>query len=418
MKLNRTALAVAAALAFPATASATNGYFAHGIGVRSQAVAGVAVALPQDGLAAAVNPAGTALVGDRLDVGVNWFKPARGAEISGNAFGADGKYSGDGTSNYFIPEIGYVRQIAPAVAFGFAAYGNGGMSSDYSRNPFGAFGSTGDAGVDLAHLFLTPSLAWKPNERHALGAAVTLAYHRFEAKGLGAFDNAFVSQHPGSVTNRGHDSSVGWGVKLGWIGQITPTLSLGASWSSRVETGDFDRYKGLFAEGGGFDIPASYGIGAAWKVTPALTLATDWQRIEYGDVKSVGNSLQKLFAGNRLGSSDGAGFGWRDISVWKFGVVYEYDPKLTLRVGYSHAQQPIPDDQTFFNILAPGVVRDHWSIGASWKPNAGGEWSVSYTHAPKTTLHGNNSIPAAFGGGEADIHLQEDILGLAYTWKL
>lgn len=36
-------------------------------------MAGVGIALPQDAMAAATNPAGMAFVGDRLDVGVDWF---------------------------------------------------------------------------------------------------------------------------------------------------------------------------------------------------------------------------------------------------------------------------------------------------------------------------------------------------------
>jgi hypothetical protein len=37
---------------------------------------------------------------------------------------------------------------------------------------------------------------------------------------------------------------------------------------------------------------------------------------------------------------------------------------------------------------------------------------------PKETVRGRKSIPGAFGAGEADISLKEDILGAAYTWKL
>ena len=47
------ALVLLGALAWPGLASATNGYFSHGYGVRAQGVAGVSIALPQDGLAAA-----------------------------------------------------------------------------------------------------------------------------------------------------------------------------------------------------------------------------------------------------------------------------------------------------------------------------------------------------------------------------
>ncbi|WP_197409246.1 MULTISPECIES: hypothetical protein [Microbulbifer] len=49
----------AAALFTVYCAEATNGYFVEGVGPKAQAMAGVGVALPQDALAAANNPAGT-----------------------------------------------------------------------------------------------------------------------------------------------------------------------------------------------------------------------------------------------------------------------------------------------------------------------------------------------------------------------
>ena len=68
-----------------APAHATNGYFEHGYGIKSQGIGGGGVALPQDGLAAAANPAGSAFVGNRVDVGLSWFMPKRSADIVGNA---------------------------------------------------------------------------------------------------------------------------------------------------------------------------------------------------------------------------------------------------------------------------------------------------------------------------------------------
>ncbi|MDH5276591.1 MAG: long-chain fatty acid transporter, partial [Gammaproteobacteria bacterium] len=59
----------------PALAHATNGYFAHGYGIKAQGMAGVGYALPLDGFAAAYNPAGIAFVDDRFDIGVTWFIP-------------------------------------------------------------------------------------------------------------------------------------------------------------------------------------------------------------------------------------------------------------------------------------------------------------------------------------------------------
>jgi long-chain fatty acid transport protein len=55
----------------------------HGYGIKAQGIGGLGIALPQDGLAAATNPAGTVLVGDCVDVGVRWFSPKCHAELAG-----------------------------------------------------------------------------------------------------------------------------------------------------------------------------------------------------------------------------------------------------------------------------------------------------------------------------------------------
>lgn len=259
------------ALLAPGLALATNGYFSHGYGVKSQGMAGVGIALPQDGLAAATNPAGTAFVGDRFDIGASWFRPDRGAEIVGNGAGLNGSYAANDSRDFVIPELGYVRQLSPQVAAGVAIYGNGGMNTDYGNNPFKAFGASGSAGVNLEQLFVSPSLAYKFNENHAIGLAVNFAYQRFSAKGIAPF--AAASSSGGDFTDRGTDSSTGWGLRLGYTGKLTPALTVGATWAAKTRTGNFDKYKGLFAEQGGFDIPANYGVGVAWQATPALVLA-------------------------------------------------------------------------------------------------------------------------------------------------
>lgn len=397
-------------------AFATNGYFSHGYGVKSQGIAGIGIALPQDSLAAASNPAGTVLVGDRIDLGLTLFQPKRGADVVGNGFGLNGHYEGNGTQNFYIPEFGYTRHLNQDLAVGLAIYGNGGMNTDYGKNPFAAFGSTGSAGVDLTQLFITPSIAYKLNDQHAIGAGLNFAYQQFSAKGLQAF--APYSSDAEHLTNKGHDSSTGVGLRLGWTGQLTPNLTLGLTWSSKIKTSKFDQYKGLFAEGGGFDIPENYGIGIAYKATTALTLAADVQEIKYGGVTSIANPLANLLAGNQLGTANGGGFGWKDVTVVKIGASYDVSKNLTLRAGYSHSEQPIPNSQTLFNILAPGTVQHHLSLGATWKTQSGGELSAFYTRGFQKTVNGSGSIPANFGGGNANVRLEENVLGVAYGWKL
>lgn len=402
----RSAILVALAFA-PTLAFATNGYFQHGYGVKAQGLGGAGIAFAQDGLAAATNPAGTAFVSDRIDAGLTWFSPKRGAEITSPNPSA-GSYDGNGKEDFFIPEFGYIKHVSPATTVGVAVYGNGGMNTSYDKGVplFNGGGTGGKTGINLEQLFISPSIAWQPNAQNSIGAAANIAYQRFKAEGLQSF----------GLQNAGTDTSHGVGLRLGWTGQVSQDLTLGATWSSKIHTTKFEKYKGLFAEEGGFDIPENYGIGLAYKLSPALTIAADLEEIKYSGVKSVANPLAGFTT--PLGASNGPGFGWKDITVYKLGVSYDYSKDLTLRVGINHSDQPIPAGETLFNVLAPGVVQDHLSLGLTWKTADKQEFSVAYTHAFKKTVKGSGSIPAAFGGGEANIHLEENILGVAYSWKL
>jgi long-chain fatty acid transport protein len=398
-----------------ATAQATDGYFQHGYGVRSQATGGVAIALPQDALVIATNPAGIAWLDNRADLGATWFRPIRSAEIEGSVAPINQSYSGNDSQHFIIPEFGYVKKLNEHLQFGFVFYGNGGMNTDY-KNGIRLFGNS-RAGVDLTQAFLSPALVWKINPKQAVGIALNLAYQRFEAKGLQNFANAQFSSSPNHVTNNGHDNSYGAGLNIGWMGEVSDQIRLGAHYQSKTYMSRFNDYKGLFANQGDFDIPESFGIGIAVKATPKLTIAADIQRINYSDVDAVGFSVANFFTA-QLGADKGAGFGWQDTTIFKLGLLYDVNENLTLRAGYNHSDQPIPNNETLFNILAPGVVEDHVTLGATWKCDDKHELSVSYMHAFENKVNGRQSIPINFGGGDANLKMRQDSIGVAYTWLL
>jgi len=421
MRIRLTLISALLGTAFsPFSAFATNGYFSHGYGARAQGQAGVGIAWAQDSLAAATNPAGTAEAGDRVDLGLNWFVPRRSADITGNAFGADASYNGDGKKNFFIPEFGVTKKLSSVLSAGVAVYGNGGLNTEYRDNPYARFGATGTAGVNLEQLFVTPSIAWKPNADHSFGLGLNIAYQRFSAQGIGLFGG--FSASPSNVSDKGTDSSTGAGVRLGWTGTLAPGFTLGATWASKVR-GKFDEYRGLFADGGRFDVPENYGLGLAFRPTPNWTFGADAQTIRYSRVASVGNSISGLLQGTPLGSANGPGFGWRDVTVYKLAVSHQFGADLVLRGGFSHARQPVPAGETFFNILAPGVVQDHVTAGATWAAPGGGELTGFFAYGRGKTVRGSSSIPpgnppGGFGGGNADLRLKETIIGISYGWRL
>jgi long-chain fatty acid transport protein len=409
------ALAVAAAVVTPA-AFATNGYFQHGYGIKTQGMGGAGVAFPQDAMAAATNPAGMALVGNRWDLGMSLFRPIRDSSISAPNPTAT-NYNASYQKDYFVPEFGYNSMVNNNMSFGVSVYGNGGMNTSYDR-PIALFGST-NAGVDLSQLFIAPTLAWKLSPGNAVGVSLNLAYQKFKASGLQNFDNPAQTSNPGFVTDNGYNGSTGAGLRLGWTGQISSAVSVGATYQSKTKMSKFDKYKGLFAENGEFDIPSNYSVGVALTAMPGTVVALDVEKIKYSDSKAVSNKLGPVngfgVLANTLGTDGGAGFGWEDMTVYKLGLSHNVNSNLTIRAGWNHGSQPIPSSQTFFNLLAPGVVEDHFTLGTSWKMEKTGELSAMFMHAKENEVKGSGSIPAAFGGGEANLKMHQNSLGLAYS---
>jgi long-chain fatty acid transport protein len=448
MKMKPFAALIATIL--PVAAYATDGYISHGYGMKAKGMAGASIAVTGDAFGGANNPATMAFAGNQFAIGVDLFSPTRSAERTGGAaFGLDGKADSD--SKYFgIPELAYNYMLQPNLSLGVTVYGNGGMNTDYpggqlpspgacgpatgpgngfnpAPGPYNLFCGNGRLGVDLSQLVVAPTLAWRFVPDHSIGIAPLFAYQRFKADGLQAFDNPGLSTSPGNVTNRGYDGETGWGVRVGYYGQFTPQFAAGVTYQSKISMSSFGKYKGLFAESGGFDIPGNWGIGVAIRPTPPWLIALDYERIYYSDAKSVHNPsnliLQCAFgidANACLGGSNGAGFGWQDVDVWKLGVQYDLNPQWTLRAGYNHSDNPIRSQDVTFNILAPGVIKDHATAGATWKWDPKNELTGAFMYAFNNSVSVpsllNNFFPPGAANMQEKIQLKEWSLGVQWAY--
>lgn len=443
MKFTRIALAAAIA-SISLGASATNGYFGHGYGMKAKGMAGVATTSTEDAFFGANNPAAAAFVGDRIDLGIDLFSPHRKATNGylGAVFQNSGKVDSD--SNYFlVPEFGYNHMMSPNLALGVTVYGNGGMNTDYDPlvkgpnalqlpcNGTNLHGGCGTLGVDLMQLIIAPTAAYKVAPNHSIGISPLLGYQRFEAKGLQLFGG--FSTDPSNLTNNGHDDSFGYGVRVGYLGKITPTVTIGAAYASKMNFEEFDDYAGLFAEQGDFDIPENWNLGVSWQATPALRLAADYQRINFSDVDSVGNPVANfggcIFGDPNycMGGNSGPGFGWDDINVWKLGAEYKYNKDWTFRAGYSHSDNPI-DGKDFgevtLNMLAPAVIEHTVTAGFTHTRPNGDEMTMAFMYAFNNDVKGDSFFDALAPlldfpvlGTQDKIEMYQYSIGFQYSWK-
>lgn len=399
-----------AAMFFPNLASATLGVYEYGYGIKSMGMGGVAYAYAGDTMSIAANPAHAVSLAGRYDIGYDVFNPRAGATIRDVPGVPDQTYYNDGRSWYGIPQGGVAFALSDRLAAGVTMI-SAGLGPDYKDSPYARYGGASRVILGLAQTALGAALAYEITPRQNIGFSANISYQALSTKGLEAFAQA--SESPEHVTNQGRDGVVGGSVTVGWVGELAPGLTAGASYHSKNWMPRHKEYEGLLPDHGKFELPAIWGAGFVYQANSDWMLAFDYQRFEYASEVAFGNGIDKLSEGKLLGSKDGPGFGWNDQDAYKFGVNWKATPQLDLRAGYVHATQIIRESDTLFAFLGCVTLTTHYSVGATY--DFGG-WDLSgyYSYVPKQTVYGENSIPAAFGGGEADISDRVHMFGVSF----
>lgn len=401
-------LVFAVSIMFTTISMATDGYFRHGYGIKYSALGGAGSALSLSSTGAISNPAGIAFLNSGFSVDLSFFSPIRSYTITGNPSGFPGTFGltpGKYESNselFIFPTLGANFKLGEKFAVGLVGYGNGGMNTDYGNrvfyDPFSA-----ETGVNIEQMFVGASLAFEFAKGHAVGVAPLFGFQRFSAKGLISF--AGFSSDPSSLSGNSVSTATGFGARVGYQGKLFPFLSIGGSYQTKISMSPFERYKGLFAQKGDFDVPASWNAGIAIHASEKLTLAADVQQILYSGVRSVANKMDLTVNSpalpngspnpnfQPLGSEEGWGFGWKDITVIKAGLMFKPTMDWTFMAGFSQGKQPFDEKEVLFNILAPAVVEQHFTFGFS-KKFEDREMNVAFMYAPNGSVEGSNILEA------------------------
>ncbi len=115
-----------------------------------------------------------------------------------------------------------------------------------------------------------------------------------------------------------------------------------------------------------------------------------------------------------LGGSDGAGFGWEDMVIFKLGYQWQ-NGKNTWRLGYSKGDQPIPSSEVTFNILAPGVIEEHFTFGFTRQMDSNSSIDFAAMYAPSNSVDGTNTFDPS---QEIELEMYQYELSLSYNRRL
>jgi long-chain fatty acid transport protein len=275
------------------------------------------------------------------------------------------------------------------------------------QNPSNPYGS------DIEQVFMSVNLARDVTHGVSLGLAPIFAAQRVNMQGLQSFDVATQTSATGRVTNNGYDYSYGGGAKVGVLYDPVEWLTMGVSYQTRIWMGKFDRYRGLFAEQGGFDVPPTLTEGLTLRPLKGLELSTEHEQIYYSQIRSIHNDGRA--GAGLLGTDGGAGFGWQNMHVWRLGTQWKALDDLTLRAGYSYNTMFTKSTQVFFNTLAPATPQHTLAFGGSYDITPSWSVSLGYVHAFSNSLQGAQQNDAS---QTIKLRMDQDeaTIGLKFKW--
>lgn len=432
---------VSGGLLFGISAFAVNGSYDYGFSEITRGMGGAGVALPQDTLIAAINPAGMVDVGKRLDLGAILYFPTttyNASSFTPSAIKSIGVAPGLHDSSvpfFFLPDFGINFPINQKSSLGVSLYSLGGFGTEFKTtdnativSPPGSAprqlpGAMGDGTMlsDLKQAVTALTYSRKFLSHSSWGVSLLIGLQSFRNQGIGNL--ASLSAHPNNVSGQGTDYSTGAGARFGVLFGILHNLDLGISYQPRVYMTKLTKYSGLFPNGGEFDYPPFGNIGLAWHITPHLVLAGDVEEIWLKDISNYGNSHDALLSGGScpadsstcLGGGNGAGFGWNNATVYKIGAQWQVTEKTTLRAGFSHNNQVLSDQYATENMVTPGsLIRNVFSIGATEKISKKDLINGVISYIPKQTLTSQNLFS---GAANQTVTLAVQGFGLGVSWS-
>ena len=333
-------LAGSLAMLFPLSAHAFNGILLTGTGQVSAGMGGVSIAAGADRTSISENPANLSFQNAGADAQLALLSVHSKANFLGQ--------TEEHKSTQFIPIPSWalVHHVDNQFSIGLSSIGAG-ASVDYDQSALHGYPAD-NAKDNLAIVTINPSFSYRPIPELSIGLALNLGIEQFRAKGVLAGTDPQGS--PVFLPCHGNQWAYGFGYTLGSTWNFQPDWYLGISYISETQFTKLDGYKeDLLAQSKGrINLPERYGIGLKYNLDNRLTLAADFQYINWEDSDGLGKD---------------SGFNWQNQKVYRLGLDYQLNDTSNIRLGYNHANETVDSKDTLVNFYANDVANQAWTVG-------------------------------------------------------
>lgn len=234
-----------------------------------------------------------------------------------------------------------------------------------------------------------------------LEAGAVFAYQRFASWDFGAFSATEVGLGVFDDAGGRTESSFGQGVRLGMTGRVTDRVDYRFGFRSKIDMDAFNTYRGVYAQPGDFDQPASVSAELGYRLTPTTTFAIGFEQIQYGDIEPfLSSSLPNRFLA-LLGDGTSPEFRWQNLNVYSAEWRWQPTGNDAFALRWSTRQQPTPTSRALRRALENGYTDNNFAVSYVRRLTPGLHLGFSASYAPTSYFLGlADPFARPYGEGE------------------
>ena len=218
-----------------------------------------------------------------------------------------------------------------------------------------------EAALGLQRTLIAPGWIRELDSGARVGVAAVLAHQQFASWGLGA---SRASSFSGDASANS-ESSVGTGLRFDLEAEVGSAVALDFGYQSRISMDPFQRYRGVFAEPGDFDIPASLNGGVSFSLPASMRVGVGVERVFYSDINAFPNQALPARFLSLLGDGGSPELRWRDLTVYSAEWGWAPTERSNVSLRYSTQLQPEPDSGLLARALESSFSDRNLRLGLS-----------------------------------------------------
>ncbi|MFD0863657.1 OmpP1/FadL family transporter [Sungkyunkwania multivorans] len=340
-------------------------------GQKSLAMGHTGVAVVNNAEIVFFNPAGMAFLGQKFSASIGVTPIFSNIRFQNEEFG----WSTDAENPVGTPFYAYATyKINDHISAGLGIYTPYGSGVEYPANWEGSHLLNS---IDLAAIFVQPSISIKLSEKLSIGGGPILALGNVNFNRN--LNRTLTDTNGNRASVSIEDSGItAWGYAAGVMFRPSEKVTLGINYRSEIimevtdGKADFENIpsnlESTFADGtfsAELPLPAELSLGVSYQITTKWLVAMEINRTFWDAYENL-----NVFFSNGRASFNPRNY--QNSSAYRFGVQYDANTKFTFRAGYYFDESPVQEG--YFAPETPRNNSDNFTGGLTFKIN--NKWAI------------------------------------------